>query len=231
MLSLVVVVLAFAAWSFMFLPERRGLWMRTWVSAAVLIAASIAVLVATDRLDSVLGPLNATEAGIGLAVGAAWLVATHVGYRVIAALWPGFGEQVADLYRIEAGNRPKLMIGPVVVMGVAEELVFRGVVQDRDGIVIAVVAYAAVQIVERKWSLVLAAVLGGTVWGLLFAWRGGLLAPVVAHVVWTATLTFLWKLPASRHDWTPDRERKPWSRRARRDGMRDEEMQGVEGAP
>ena len=56
------------------------------------------------------------------------------------------------------------------------------------------VAYTAVQVFERKWALALAALLGGAVWGALFAWRLGLVAPVAAHVLWTGVLTFLWPL-------------------------------------
>ncbi|CAN5726508.1 hypothetical protein BH24ACT4_BH24ACT4_07260 [soil metagenome] len=79
-------------------------------------------------------------------------------------------------------------------MAVAEEVFFRGFVQDEVGLVAAVAAYTAVQMVERKWALGLAALLGGTVWGLLFWWTGGLVAPIVAHVLWTGMLTFVWPL-------------------------------------
>lgn len=67
-------------------------------------------------------------------------------------------------------------------------------IQGEAGIVVAVVLYAAVQVVERKWPLVLAGALCGLVWGGVFAWRGGLVAPVVAHIVWTSTLTLAWPL-------------------------------------
>jgi len=192
---LVALAVAVAAWAAMFVPDRRGIWPRTWGAAAALSATAIACLLAVGRLGEILGPVDATELAIGLVVGGAWLVATHLGYRVITWLVPSFGAQVRDLYRLRDGDAtPGQMAGPIVAMGVAEELLFRGVLQGVGGFLVGLVAYTAVQAFERKWALALAALLGGAVWGALFAWRYGLVAPVVAHVLWTGVLTFLWPL-------------------------------------
>lgn len=190
-------LLAVGVWCFLFLPPRRGLWTRTWIAAPVLTAYAVGALAATDRLDAVVGPVTPAEVGLGLGVGGAWLVATHVGHAVLCRVFPGFLAQVDDLYAVGDRSRLWSTVGAVVAMGVAEEVFFRGFVQDRVGLVAAVAAYAAVQAVERKWALVLAALLGGTVWGLLFWWSGGLVAPVVAHVLWTGMLTFVWPLRGS----------------------------------
>ena len=102
MSSLVVLAalaVATGMWAFMFLPDRRGIWTRTWIAAGVLSATAVAGLLAVGRLGEIAGPIDATELAIGLAAGAAWLVATHVGYRIIAWLFPSFGAQVRDLYR------------------------------------------------------------------------------------------------------------------------------------
>ena len=198
MSSLVVLAalaVATGMWAFMFLPDRRGIWTRTWIAAGVLSATAVAGLLAVGRLGEIAGPIDATELVIGLAAGGAWLVATHVGYRVIAWLFPSFGAQVRDLYRLREGDATTAqMAGPIVAMGIAEELLFRGVLQGVGGFVVALAAYTAVQVFERKWALALAALLGGAVWGALFAWRLGLVAPVAAHVLWTGVLTFLWPL-------------------------------------
>lgn len=188
------IVVAFAAFAYMFALPRRGIWPRTWVAAVVIGATAVAGLVVLDRFGEIVGPLTPTELAIGLAAGAAWLVATHAGYAIISWLLPAFGHQVRDLYRLGDEDTAARMVGPIAAMGVAEELLFRGVLQGVGGIVVALVAYTAVQVFERKWALALAALLGGVVWGALFAWRGGLVAPVVAHVLWTGMLTFVWTL-------------------------------------
>ena len=188
-------VLAVAAWAFLFRLPREGLWNRTWVAAPMLIGYSLVALAVDDRLRTTLEPITFIEIGAGIGVGAAWLVATQVGHRVLCRLFPAFLAQVNDLYRIRDEGTPLWsMVGAVTLMGVAEEMLFRGLVQGGVGLLAAVATYTLVQAVEGKWALGLAALLGGLVWGLLFAWRDGLVAPVVAHVLWTGTLTFIWPL-------------------------------------
>lgn len=187
-------VAAAGAWAYMFVPPRRGVWPRTWQAAALLTTTAVIALVGVGRFVEVTGPVNLVEVAIGLGLGGAWLVATHIGYRVLAAMFPSFGDQVRDLYRIADGDRVSRMVGPVLAMGVAEEFLFRGVLQGVGGLVLGVAVYTGVQLFERNWTLVLAALLCGTVWGLLFWWRQGLVAPIVAHVLWTGMLTFVWTL-------------------------------------
>ena len=194
MLLALGLVLALGVWSFLFLLPRQGLWPRTWLAAAVLSAYSVAALAVDDRLDTVVGPVTPWVVGLGLVVGGAWLVATHIGHAVLCRLFPSFLAQVNDLYAIRDRTNIWLTVGAVTAMGVAEELFFRGFVQGSVGLVAGVAAYTAVQAVERKWALGLAALLGGTVWGVLFWWSGGLVAPVIAHVLWTGMLTFVWPL-------------------------------------
>lgn len=188
------IAVAFAAFAYMFALPRRGIWPRTWVAAGAIGATAVVGLVAVGRFRELVGPFTLTELGIGALAGGAWLVATHVGYIAISRLFPAFGDQVRDLYRLSDEDTSRRMVGPIVAMGVAEELLFRSVLQGLGGMALALVAYTAVQVFERKWSLGLAALLGGIVWGALFAWRGGVVAPVVAHVLWSGLLTFVWPL-------------------------------------
>lgn len=160
----------------------------------MLSAYALVALAVTERLDTVVGPVSLAALGAGLLVGSAWLVATHVGHAVLCRLFPGFLDQITDLYSLREGDRISTMVGPVVAMAGAEELFFRGFVQGRLSLLGAVAVYSAVQLVARKWALTLAALLGGVVWGGLLWWTGGLVAPVVAHVLWTGALTFVWPL-------------------------------------
>lgn len=188
-------VLAVAAWAFLFRLPREGLWPRTWLTAPMLVAYALVALAADDRLRSTIEPVTPVEVAVGLGVGGAWLVATQIGHRVLCRMFPAFLAQVNDLYRIRDDATPVWsMVGAVTLMGIAEELLFRGLVQGGIGLLAAVAAYTLVQAVEGKWALGLAALLGGLVWGLTFAWRDGLVAPIVAHVLWTGILTFVWPL-------------------------------------
>lgn len=194
LLLVVGLVIAVGGWAFLFRRPSDGIWPRTWATAALLSVYAAAALAVTERLDNVIGPISPPALGAGMVVGSAWLVATHIGHAVLCRLFPGFLDQITDLYSLREGDRISTMVGPVVAMAGAEELFFRGFVQGRLGLLGAVAVYAGVQLVAGKWALTLAALLGGVVWGGLLWWTAGLVAPVVAHVLWTGALTFVWPL-------------------------------------
>lgn len=191
---IVAVAVAAGAWFALFRGNRSDIWPRTWVIAAVLIAFSVGALAAIGRLAEVVGPVDATVTAVGLAIGTGWLVATHIGHAVLCRLFPSFIVQVKELYQLGVGDPWTRVLGPIIAMAVAEELLFRGVIGGVGGFAAGLCAYTAVQVFERNWALTLAALLGGVIWGGLFELTGGLVAPVLAHALWTATLTLVWPL-------------------------------------
>ncbi|MEO6572149.1 MAG: CPBP family glutamic-type intramembrane protease [Ilumatobacteraceae bacterium] len=189
--AILVLVLAVAGWAWIFVPPQPGIWRRTWVVAGVLVAACVTDLVARDELRVAVGSFSLVAVGIGIAVGIGWLALTHVGHAVLQWIVPSMVAQVRDLYAIAAGDSRRDIAVAIVALGTAEEFVFRLVVQREFGIPLAVVAYALVQLVERNWALVLAGAACGAVWGVLYAWQDNLTAPLIAHLIWTASLTFV----------------------------------------
>lgn len=189
--AILVLVLAVAGWAWIFVPPQPGIWRRTWVVAGALIAACVADLVARDELRDAVGSFSPAAVGIGVAVGMGWLALTHVGHTVLQWIVPSMVARVRDLYAIAAGDSRRDIAVAIVALGTAEEFVFRLVVQRQFGIPLAVVAYALVQLVERNWALVLAGAACGAVWGVLYAWQDNLTAPLIAHLIWTASLTFV----------------------------------------
>ena len=188
------VALAFGAWVVLFGRGRDDIWPRTWAIAGVLIAYSVGGLALLGELGDAVGDAGPADVAAGAAVGVAWLVATHVGHAVLCRLVPSFVDQVRDLYGLGVDQPAGRVIGPILAMAAAEELLFRGVVQSQWGFAAGVCVYTAVQLVERKWALTLAGFLGGVVWGGLYLWTGSLLAAVIAHAVWTVALTLVWPL-------------------------------------
>lgn len=178
-------------------------WNRTWLVGAGLIAYAVLALVVTDRLDTVVGPIDAARAGAGLGVGVVWLVATHIGYRVLVRLSRTFGAKVRELYERGQNDPVRIVVGPLLLMAVAEELFFRGFVQGAAGLAVGVAVYVVVQLPARNWALALAALLCGALWGALGVLTDGLVAPVIAHAMWTATLTLVWQLPVGAGPQTP----------------------------
>ena len=192
------VVIAVAMWVFMFRVDRRNIWPRTWVAAAVLSGYAIVASVALGAGRSLVRHISLVEVLIGLMAGAAWIIATQLGAAVIGRVVPSFVAEVSDLYTLAEGDTVVTIAAPITAMAVAEEFLFRGLIQARAGLLIAVVIYAAVQVVEKKAALVLAALLGGLLWGELFVWRRSLVAPMVAHAAWTLTLTLIWPIRPPR---------------------------------
>ena len=193
------VVVTVVMWVFMFRLDRRDIWPRTWVAAAALIAYTVVASALLGDARTLVGRVAVLEVLIGAAVGVLWVVATHLGAALLGRAVPSFVGQTADLYRLADRSTAARVVGPLVAMAVAEELLFRGLIQARAGLVAAVMIYAGVQLVEGKWALVVAAALGGLVWGGLFSWRDGLIAPSTAHALWTVTLTLVWPLRPAAH--------------------------------
>lgn len=188
------VVVAALAWIALFRRDRDDIWPRTWVIAAALVTFSVAGLAAVGELEGVVGPVDGRTVGLGFGAAAIWLVATHIGHAVLCRVFPSFVEQVQDLYRLGADDPPSRVLGPILAMALAEELLFRGVIQGLSGFVAGTAVYTAVQLFERKWALVLAGFIAALVCGGLFELTDGLVAPVLAHATWTTVLTLVWPL-------------------------------------
>jgi membrane protease YdiL (CAAX protease family) len=91
---------------------------------------------------------------------------------------------------------PILLI--TVLNGVAEELFFRGAlfaaIGRRHAVPISTLVYAAATIATLNAMLVFAALLLGAVLGLQRRASGGVLAPILTHITWSAAMLFA--LPA-----------------------------------
>lgn len=145
-----------------------------------------------DRELPLLGESPVT--GLALGVGAAALTFSSgvVVYRLIPAV-RRISEELAPT--VVDGSKMRDLMLVSVFSGVGEEALFRGAVQPEFGLVIAAVAFGALHVgPDRRYLLwTVWAVLAGFLFGWLFLVTGGLLAPVVAHVLHNAATFALWK--------------------------------------
>ena len=133
-----------------------------------------------------------TARGVGLGVGAAALLAA-VNYGVlrfappvapVRALRRLYGETLRPVFATASGFD---MVAVSVAAGIGEELLFRGAVQAEFGVVVASLLFGLAHVGGRDslvfgvWVTVMGFGLGG-----LALLGGGLLAPVVAHVLYDA---------------------------------------------
>jgi len=169
------------AWTWLFAAGPTGFWNRAAVAG--LIIGIFGIVAQRHRLGHLLErtPLDVAIGVLGAAVlyGVFW-----VANLVLSRVFPAMARQVAQLYAIRGTARTPQMVGVLLLVGPCEEIFWRGFVQSRAGVVVALVGYAAVHLWERKAVLVLAAVAGGVFWAGLFAWRTTLMAPIVCHALW-----------------------------------------------
>ncbi|MGI8776127.1 MAG: CPBP family intramembrane glutamic endopeptidase [Acidimicrobiales bacterium] len=188
-------VVAGLAWTWLFAAGPTGFWNRAAVAG--LIIGIYGIVAQRHRLGHLLEvtPLDVAIGVVGAAVlyGVFW-----VGNLMLTRILPAMARQVAQLYAIRGTARTPQMVGVLLLVGPCEEIFWRGFVQSRAGVVVALVGYAAVHLWERKAVLVLAAVAGGAFWAGLFAWRTTLVAPIVCHALWdlAVVIWFPFRAPA-----------------------------------
>jgi len=157
-----------AAWVFYLVLGLGGLLWLGWQSGALELSLLF------DRSTAL------ADLALGVAGGAVLLGTWELMRRVLpgaVALEDRLRETIGPIRRDEA-------IGLAVVSGVGEEVFFRGAVQGAWGFLLATALFAVLHSGPgrefRLWTL-FAAVAGALLGGLMW-WRGGLLAPIVAHV-------------------------------------------------
>ncbi len=174
-------VVAGVAWAWLFGAGSTRFWTRAAVAGVVI--GLYGAVAERHQLGHLLRPI-ALDVVLGVVAAAVLYGVFWVGDRLLARVLPALAGDVGRLYAVRGAARPARMVGVLLLVGPCEELFWRGFVQNRAGVAVALVAYAAVHLWERKAVLVLAAVVGGAFWGALFAWRTTLVAPVVCHALW-----------------------------------------------
>ena len=121
------------------------------------------------------------DLGLGAAAGSLLLAL----WQLALARLPGARELEAHLERVLTGLSHSEALGLAVISGFAEEVFFRGAVQSAAGWLAASLLFALLHSGPgpsfRLWTLF--AALAGGIFGALMAWRGNLLAPMVAHIL------------------------------------------------
>jgi len=165
---------------------------------AVIAALAAAASFAADpgyagRVAADLRSRPAAKAAAGLVSAAVLYIMFVAGGTVSRLFLPCAAADIARVYALKSGlpaARVALLVG--LVIGPAEELFWRGFVQERlagmtgrtGGWLLAALVYAAVHVPTVNPMLVLAAAVCGLFWGGLYARFRSPLLNVVSHTVW-----------------------------------------------
>jgi membrane protease YdiL (CAAX protease family) len=127
---------------------------------------------------------------VGVALFLVFVAATRVAARI-----PALSDSMTSILdRADAGPRA-LVLAVALINGVGEEVFFRGAVpaalgpDHRD--VWTVIVYGLVTVATLNLALVVAAVVMGTVFSAERRASGGVLAPSLTHVTWSALMILL----------------------------------------
>ncbi|MBC8022712.1 MAG: CPBP family intramembrane metalloprotease, partial [Burkholderiales bacterium] len=139
---------------------------------------------ATDR-EARRVRIGPREVALGLGTAAGLYGIFRVGDRVAREVMPRGGEEIGDIYALRSlRTKEELAARLGLVIGPAEELFWRGFVQGRAGYLTATALYGGAHIMTENATLIGAATIAGTYWGLLRAIGMPLGALVVSHVAW-----------------------------------------------
>jgi membrane protease YdiL (CAAX protease family) len=115
----------------------------------------------------------------------------------IVRLIPPLADQVRAVLDFAGDGATPLLLVVTVLNGIAEELFFRGALYAsirKRQVLITAIAYAIATAATGNVMLAFAALVLGVVVGLERRASGGILAPVLTHLVWSVTM--LYALPA-----------------------------------
>jgi membrane protease YdiL (CAAX protease family) len=185
------------AWTSASLASKMvGIWPA--IGSVALILGALMIIFERTECQKLLRP-SWREVALGVIVGGAMTLATHLMYPVVVGVVPQVSADTAHLYA--AFRTPSLWVttlclGPVIL---GEELVWRGLVQTKltrrfgtiKGVWLAAAIYTMVQIPVGSPVLLLTAFACGLMWGALRARTGSLVPVLVAHILWDVVI-LLW---------------------------------------
>ena len=128
------------------------------------------------------------------------------GNELARLLFPFAPQEIADIYALRRDAHPWVIVLILLfITSPAEELFWRGFIQrramqrrgDRNGWIVASLAYAGVHILSGNAVLVLAALTAGLFWGFLYQRTRSMSACIISHALCAICVFVLWALAAA----------------------------------
>jgi membrane protease YdiL (CAAX protease family) len=171
-----------------FRGPRDRFWHRMTMTGLNL--GGLALLTSRPARRTRIGP---AEVAVGLASAATLYATFRVGDAFARRFVPGGDAQIRDIYTLRTIRpREEIALRLATIIGPAEELFWRGLVQEAlmarfgrwTGAALAASAYGGVHVVTGNFTLFGAAGIAGAHWCALYAAGVPLGALVVSHVTW-----------------------------------------------
>lgn len=193
--TLIPIGVALVLWFVMFSPwtaPHLNFWLTMALSGVILTSMSLAF--SPELRGSLRENFRVSDIPLGVAIGALLWGVFWVGDKVAVWMFPFADGEIGSIYAMRDGM-DYLTIGLLLlfVVGPAEEIFWRGFVQERLGqrwsptlgFIITTAIYALAHIWSLNFMLIVAAGVAGGVWGLLYRlFPKRLWALVISHAVW-----------------------------------------------
>lgn len=189
------VLIAALLWFLMFSP-----WTAPYINFWYMMTASAVILIILSLPSVIKSQERMAPLGRGLLIGAAiavfmWMV-FYVGDKVSQWMFDFARPQVDTIYGMKGTtSQIYIAIALLLVIGPAEELFWRGYVQEKmqtlwgknTGFIVATLVYTLIHIWSFNFMLIMAALVCGVCWGFIYRLDRRLLpALVVSHALWDA---------------------------------------------
>lgn len=193
--TIIPIVIAALLWFVMFSPwtaPHLNFWVTMALSGVVLTTLSLTF--GKELRESLRRNFRWSDLPIGVAIGAALWGVFWVGDKVATWMFAFADGEIGSIYSMRDGM-DYWVIGALLlfVVGPAEEIFWRGFVQDRfarkwtplKAFILTTLIYAFVHIWSMNFMLIAAAAVAGGIWGLLYMlYPKRIWALVVSHAVW-----------------------------------------------
>lgn len=179
---------AYAAFALTFRGPREQFWSRM-----TLTGLSLGSLALASEPDLRRTRIHAQDVVVGLASAGVLYVIFIGGDRLARAILPHGAAEIDDIYTLGTfGKKLELAARISFVIGPAEELFWRGLVQKRliqhlgrvPGTILGIAAYGGAHLVTGNLTLIGAASVAGTFWGSLSSLGVPMGALLVSHASW-----------------------------------------------
>lgn len=171
---------AFGLFALTFRGERARFWERMTLTGFVLGNMALANEPELRRMRP-----RGRDLALGLGSAAILYVIFQVGDRMARAVMPRGAKEIRDIYALRTlGPKEEIGLRLASVIGPAEELFWRGLVQRRAGGLAAAAAYGGAHLVTGNTTLIGAAAVAGIYWGALRALGMSMPALITSHIAW-----------------------------------------------
>lgn len=189
-------------WFIMFSPWTSGL-INFWktMSASALVLCCMSFYISPDIKNFFHFSFKDIAIGIGSAI-VLWGI-FYLGDLFSSLLFDFSRPQVNRIYQMKDGqNLVLLSILLITIIGPAEELFWRGFIQrsligkwgEWGALAITTLAYSLVHIWSFNFMLIMAALVCGLFWGLLYRFNKNLTTIIISHALWDFSVFILFPI-------------------------------------